>query len=70
MDKVEYNWYKTWGVPLALRMKKSKLISWVVSFFMKPVSLYMASEMGVGEGSLFGKINFKVLQLVCRWRNK
>jgi len=70
MDKVEYDWYKTWGVPLAIIMKKSKLISRIVKFFMKPVSLYMAAEMGVGNGSLFGKINFKVLQLVCKWRMK
>jgi hypothetical protein len=70
MDKVEYAWYKTWGIPLAVRMKKSKLISRIVSFFMKPVSLYMAAEMGVGQGSLFGKMCFRVLQLVCRWRMK
>jgi len=70
MDKVEYNWYKTWGVPLAARMKKSKTVSRITAFFMKPVSLYMAAEMGVGNGSLFGKINFKILQIICKWRMK
>jgi hypothetical protein len=70
MDKIEYSWYKTWGVPLAARMAQSKLLSRIVSWFMKPVSLYMASQMGVGNGSLFGKLNFKILQLVCKWRMK
>jgi len=66
MDRHEYDWYLSWARPLVAKMKKSKVISSVVSFFMAPVSQYMAGEMGVGKGSLFGKVNFKILQTVCK----
>lgn len=65
MDKHEYEWYLSWAIPTVEKMKKSKVVSFIVSFFMAPVSRYMAGEMGVGEGSLFGKVNFRILQIVC-----
>ena len=66
MDKKEYAWYKTWGMPTAAKMYRSKFTTKIVGFFMIPVSLHMAHEVGVGKGSFFGKINFKVLQLICK----
>jgi hypothetical protein len=64
----EYQWYLSWGKPLAAKMKQSKVVNALARFFMKPVSLHMAGEMGVGEGSLFGKIILRLLQFVCRMR--
>jgi len=66
MDKREYEWYLSWAKPLVVKMKQSQRLSAFVSFFMAPVSKYMAGEMGVGKGSLFGMVNFKILQIVCK----
>ena len=66
MDRHEYEWYLSWARPLVKVMQSSKIISNVVSFFMAPVSKYMAGEMGVGNGSFFGKVNFKILQIICK----
>lgn len=66
MDKVEYLWYLSWGTKIAERMKTSKILSSIVAFFFVPISKYMAGEMGVGNGSKFGKICFKTLQFICR----
>ena len=66
MDIKEYQWYLSWGSPLAHRMSGSKFLSYIVAFFMVPVSEYMAGEMGVGKGNFFGKVCFKVLQMICK----
>lgn len=66
MDKKEYQWYLSWGIPLAHKMSGSKFLSSIVAFFMVPVSEYMAGEMGVGKGNFFGKVCFKVLQMICK----
>lgn len=64
----EYEWYISWGKPLAAKMKQSKTVNWIVRLFMKPVSIHMAGEMGVGNGSFFGKIILRLLRLICMIR--
>ena len=70
MDESEYKWYLSWGTKIAQRMAFSQLYSSIIAFFFVPISKYMAGELKVGNGSLFGKVCFKTLQLVYKLRRR
>ena len=70
LTREEYEWYLGWARPLVRYMQKSHLIASLVSFFMKPVSLHMAGQMGHGKGSFFGRIILNTLRKVCKMRRK